>query len=332
METSAQYYIGIDVSSQKFDAAWLKNTARFTYRNKVLANSPTGCVEFIQWIRKHVTTELDKVHIIMEPTGVYHELLAYFLHDQGIRVSIVNPSYISDFAKSLGSLHKTDKGDSQVIARFGYERKPKAWQPEAKSVRELKAKLGRLDALKADLQREDNRLSVARLSRVPDEVMLSIHQIRNALAQSIADLEQDVHDHIDKHPDLKNDIALLQSIPGVGKETSVRMAVLYRSKQFTKASQMAAFLGLVPKRRESGKHKGKVMLSKRGNGHMRALLYFPAVSAYRYNPDIKAHCTRMLSRNKVKMQAVGAAMRKLVHICFGVLKHQTVYQPRVDFA
>lgn len=122
-------------------------TARFTYRNKVLANSPGGCVEFIQWMRKHVTTELDKVHVIMEPTGVHHELLVYFLHDQGIHVSIVNPAYISDYAKSLSSLHKTDKGDSQVIARFGYERKPKAWQPEAKSVRELKAKLGRLDAL-----------------------------------------------------------------------------------------------------------------------------------------------------------------------------------------
>ena len=107
------------------------------------------------------------------------------------------------------------------------------------------------------------------------------------------------------------------------------MTVLYRSKSFTQASQMAAFLGLIPKMRESGKHKGKVMLSKKGNSKIRALLYMPAVVAKRYNPDIKAHCERLLAGGKTNRQAIGAAMRRLVHICFGVLKHQVVYQAQV---
>lgn len=324
-----KHTIGIDVSSQKFDAAWIKDRNRFTFRNKVLENNPAGCLKFLEWIRKNITTDLTAVHVVMEATGVYHELLAYFLHDRGIAVSIVNPAYIHDFASSFGTLHKTDKGDSQIIARFGMERQPGLWQPEAKPVRELKAKLNRLDALKADLQREDNRLHTAQVSGVPDEVMLSILQIREALGKSIAELEADVDDHIDRHPDLKKDVSLLQTIPGIGRETSMRMAVLYRSRQFAKAAQMAAFLGLVPRIRESGKYKGKVMLSKRGDGNIRSLLYFPAINACRFNPDIKAHRKRMLARGKVKMQTVGAAMRKLVHICFGVLKHQTVYQPRL---
>lgn len=323
------HIIGIDAASQKFDVSWLKDRNKHTYRSKVLENNPAGCLKLLEWIRKNITTNLTTVHIIMEATGVYHELLAYFLHDQGVAVSIVNPAYIHSYAQSLGAVHKTDKGDSQIIARFGAERNPTIWQPEPKSVRELKAKLNRLDALKADLQREDNRLHVAQISGVPDEVMLSIHQIRQALTQSIADLEHDMDDHINRHPDLKNDVALLQTIPCVGRETSMRMAVLYRSKQFTKASQMAAFLGLVPRKRESGQYKGKVTLSKRGNNAMRALLYFPAINACRFNPDIKLLRERMLARGKVKMQTVGAAMRKLVHICFGVLKHQSVYEARV---
>ena len=322
------HIIGIDAASQKFDVSWLKDRNKHTYRSKVLENNPAGCLKLLEWIRKNITTNLTTVHIIMEATGVYHELLAYFLHDQGVAVSIVNPAYIHSYAQSLGAVHKTDKGDSQIIARFGAERNPAIWQPEPKSVRELKAKLNRLDALKADLQREDNRLHVAHISGVPDEVMLSIHQIRQALTQSIADLEHDMDDHINRHPDLKNDVALLQTIACVGRETSMRMAVLYRSKQFTKASQMAAFLGLVPRKRESGQYKGKVTLSKRGNNAMRALLYFPAINACRFNPDIKLLRERMLARGKVKMQTVGAAMRKLVHICFGVLKHQSVYEAR----
>lgn len=327
-----KHIIGIDTASQKFDASWLKDRNKYTYRSKVLDNNPSGCLKFIEWIRKNITTDLTTVQVIMEATGVYHELLAYFLHDQGIAVSIVNPAYIHSYAQSLGTIHKTDKGDSQMIARFGAERNPSVWQPEPKSVRELKAKLNRLDALKADLQRENNRLHVAQISRVPDEVMLSIHQILQALNQSIADLESDVDEHIDRHPDLKNDVELLQTIPCVGRETSMRIAVLYRSKQFAKASQMAAFLGLVPRQRESGKYKGKVTLSKRGNSDMRALLYFPAINACRFNPDIKVHRERMLARGKVKMQTVGAAMRKLVHICFGVLKHQAAYKAHVTIS
>ncbi len=329
MNPIKQHIIGIDAASQKFDASWLKDSTKFTYRNKVLENNPSGCLKLLEWIRKNITTDLSTVHVVMEATGVYHELLAYFLHDQGLTVSIVNPAYIHNYAKSLGVVHKTDKGDSQIIARFGFERRPQAWQPEPKPVRELKAKLNRLDALKADLQREDNRLHTAQISGVPDEVMLSILHIRQALNQSIIDLENDVDDHIDKHPDLKRDVSLLQSIPCIGRETSMRMVVLYHSKQFAKASQMAAFLGLVPRKRESGKYQGKVMLSKRGDSKIRTLLYFPAINACRFNPDVKAQRERLLLRGKVKMQTVGAAMRKLVHICFGVLKHQMVYQPRV---
>ncbi|EIC13180.1 IS110 family transposase [Kingella kingae] len=238
------HIIGIDAASQKFDVSWLKDRNKHTYRSKVLENNPAGCLKLLECIRKNITTNLTTVHIIMEATGVYHELLAYFLNDQGVAVSIVNPAYIHSYAQSLGAVHKTDKCDSQIIARFGAERNPAIWQPEPKSVRELKAKLNRLDALKPDLQREDNRLHVAQISGVPDEVILSIHQIRQALTQSIADLEHDMDDHINRHPDLKNDVALLQTIACVGRETSTRMEVLYRSKQFTKASQMTAFLGL----------------------------------------------------------------------------------------
>lgn len=158
--------------------------------------------------------------------------------------------------------------------------------------------------------------------------MLSIYQIRTALNKSIAELKQDIGKHIDRHPDLKHDIELLRTIPGVGEVIAPRMAVLYRSKSFQSASQMAAFLGLIPKERTSGKYKGKVRLSKQGNSKMRALLYFPAIAAKRHNPDIKACCERLLNRGKTSKQVVGAAMRHLVHICFGVLKHQSVYQAR----
>ena len=328
MMDSIQHIVGVDVSQQKWDIAYLKDIRKRSIRSKILDNNPDGCLKFIEWIEKNITTDLSTVHVIMEATGVYHELLAYFLHDKGIKVSIVNPKYILDFAKSLGTVHKTDKSDSKVIALYGATPTIdiELWQPEPLHIRQLKAKLARLDALKADLQRENNRLHSAQIANTPEKVLLSLNQMIAALEQNIADLQNDVDNHIDQHPDLKHDIKLLQSIPAVGKETSLYMAVLYRSRQFTSAAQMAAFLGLIPKERQSGKYKGKVMLSKRGSSKIRALLYMPAIIAKRYNPDIQAHYERLLARGKTKMQAIGASMRRLVHICFGVLKHQTVYQ------
>ena len=94
--------------------------------------------------------------------------------------------------------------------------------------------------------------------------------------------------------------------------------------------QCAAYLGLAPVQHESGSSiKGRAKLSKAANPIIRAKLYMAAVVAIRYNPDIKAQYERLTSKDKSKMSALGAAMRKLVHICFGVLKHQQPYQPQV---
>jgi len=91
------------------------------------------------------------------------------------------------------------------------------------------------------------------------------------------------------------------------------------SRQFESASQCSAYLGLVPVQQESGSSiKGRSRLSKAGNPGIRAKLYMAAEVATRYNPDIKAQYERLTSKGK--MSALGAAMRKLVQICFGVLK------------
>ncbi|MDO9518709.1 MAG: IS110 family transposase, partial [Pseudohongiella sp.] len=67
------------------------------------------------------------------------------------------------------------------------------------------------------------------------------------------------------------------------------------------------------------------------DGEIRAKLYLAAVVATKYNPDIRAQYLRLLKAGKRKMQAIGAAMRKLIQICYGVLKHQSRYQPQAAF-
>ncbi len=119
----------------------------------------------------------------------------------------------------------------------------------------------------------------------------------------------------------------LLTIPAVGPRTAVRMLVMLRARAFESARQAAAFLGLVPIEQTSGKRiRGRPTLSKAGNPRLRATLYMAAVAGIRRNPDLKAQYERLLGRGKCKMAALGAAMRKLVHLCFGALKNAADYR------
>jgi transposase len=278
---------------------------------------------------KNTGLTIEQLYFVMEATGIYHEQLATFLYKAGAKVSVVNPAQVKFYAQGLGVRSKNDKKDSVVLARYGSRENPKLWQPEAQEIRTLKALLARFDGIEKDLQREKNRQEKAVISLAPDEVIYSLAQMIGLLETEQQRLEKLIEDHINKHNNLKENKALLESIPAVGNVIATRMLMVIGSRQFDDAHQCAAYLGLIPVQYESGSSvKGRAKLSKAGNPVIRAKLYMAAVVAIRYNPDIKAQYERLTSKGKSKMSALGAAMRKLVHICFGVLKHQQPYQPQ----
>jgi transposase len=324
--------IGIDVSKAKIDCLWLRDVVTGKVKSKVFKNTAEGHSALLQWAIKNAHVESDEIHFIMEATGIYHEALAYALYEAGTNVSVVNPAQISSYGKSFGVRSKTDKKDSFVIARFGATQQPRLWHPEPSEIRTLKALISRYDAVCQDIQRESNRLEKATIGGgVPDEVITSIETILVQLKAEKKRLEGLINKHFGQHPNLKQDRALLESIPGIGPIVSRLMISVIRSRKFTAAPQCAAFLGLVPVQHESGSSvRGKSRLSKAGNASIRAKLYMAAVVAIQHNPDIKQQYERLLKNGKSKMSALGAAMRKLVQICFGVLKHQTPYQSRVN--
>ena len=322
--------IGIDVSKAKLDCLWLRDPVNLKVKGKVFANTAAGHESLLAWLMKQTGEPVAELHCVLEATGIYHEGLAYTLHEAGARVSVVNPAQLREYANSLGTRSKTDKKDALVIARFGATQQPRLWQPEPAEVRQLKALLARLEAVKQDIQRELNRLEKAQITQASADVLTSIETVHQQLNTEKARLEALIDEHIDQHPGLKQDRALLESIPGVGPVISQQMVALLRSRAFAAASQCAAFLGLVPVQHESGSSVcRRPRLSKAGNAQLRAKLYMAAIVAIRHNPDIKCQYERLLRRGKTRMSALGAAMRKLVQICFGVIKHQTPYLPQV---
>jgi transposase len=320
--------IGIDVSKEKLDLGFYRDLETGKVKTKVWPNTAQGHRQVMDWATQHLKVSIDQIAFVMEATGIYHEALAYALHGAGAEVVIVNPAQVRDYAKSLAVHTKNDRKDSLVLARFGLTQPWRAWQPEPPEIRELRALLARLTAVEKDLQRERNRQEKAEVSAAGEQVLTSIQVVIEALEKEQQRLSQLIDQHIDQNPQLKQDQQLLKSIPGVGDVLSRHMLAVFHSRSFENARQMAAYLGLVPVEHTSGGSvRGRPRLSKTGSATVRAKLYLPAVVAIQYNPAAKATYARLCARGKSKMSAIGAVMRKLVHWCFGVLKHQTTYSP-----
>lgn len=317
-DLSIRFYLGIDVAKAKLDCVLL-DTSTNKRKSKAVTNSPEGYLALLVWLDKQ-GAGIKQIHVIMEPTGVYHEQAALALTDAGLRLSLINPAQLRKFAQGIGVKTKTDAADSAVLARFGAANRPKAWQPPSVSARELRALLVRRDAIAEDLQREKNRAEKAAATQIPEQVQTSINESITFLTQELNKLQATIDQHIDNDPDLRCKRELLLSIPAVGKRVSDHLTALLTSHDFQTAEQLAAYLGLVPIEWQSGSSvRGRARLSKTGPSHLRKLLYLPAVVAIRHNPHIKALYQRLIEKGKTKMAAIGAAMRKLAHLCFGVV-------------
>lgn len=321
------FFIGIDVAKAKLDCSLLLDTASGKRRAKTVANSKTGVNDLLAWcVKQHVSNH--ELHAILEGTGVYHEQAALALADAGVTVSIVNPAQVKDFGRSLGVRTKNDGIDSLVLARYGALLKPRSWTPPTQEARVLQALLSRREAIAQDLQRERNRQEKAEATETPFSIQESLLDSIVFLEKQLAKLQQDIDDHINKYPALKADRELLVSIPAVGPQVGNHLLAVMHNHQFQSAEQLAAYLGLVPVERQSGTSiLGRPRLSKAGPARIRAVLYMAAIVGTRHNPHIKALYQRLQQRGKTKMSALGASMRKLVHLCFGVLKTRQPYQP-----
>jgi len=318
------FYLGFDVAKAKLDCLLL-DTGTGKRKSKSLPNTPAGHAALLAWLAKQ---QADNVHVIMEPTGVYHEQAALALTDAGVKLSLVNPAQLRQFAQGIGVRTKTDAADSAVLAQYGAAQQPPAWQPPSASVRQLRSLLARRDALAEDLQREHNRAEKATASDTPALVQASLNESIAFLGRELAQLQQAIARHIDDDTDLRGKKELLLSIPGVGERVSDHLTALLAGRTFERAEQLAAYLGLAPVEWQSGTSvRARPRLSKAGPAHLRKLLYLPAVVASRHNPHIKAMYDRLLERGKPKMAAIGAAMRKLAHLCFGVVKTGKPYDP-----
>lgn len=322
--TMEKTVLGIDISKKDFHVVCL-STGKSTKPRK-FSNDSEGFEKLLAWLQG---LEVSNLHACMEATSTYGEALAQFLVGQQFTVSIVNPARIKGFAKSELLRTKTDSVDAALIARFCQAINPSPWTPLPAEIKELQELMRRLEALQQMEQQERNRLETS--TGVITELILSHLE---GLHQQQQQVKQLIRDHFQGHPHLGKQQELLTSIPGIGELTaSVLLAEIGQIENYHTARQLAAHAGLTPSQWTSGTSvQRKPRLSHTGNRRLRKALYMPAIVAMRHNPLLKAFSQRLLSRGKVKMQVIGAVMRKLLHLAFALLKSQKPFDPNYTIA
>jgi len=263
----------------------------------------------------------------MESTGSYSEAPATHLARAGRLVSVANPARVKYAGLARGRGNKTDRADARLIAQYAAREKPKAWQPPSPEVRELQGLVRRIDDLTEMAAREKCRLASPALTK---SARRSVARTIKLLEKEAARLRAEADELVAATEALAADRELLESIPGVGRQTAtVILAELPAVERLPSAESAAAYCGLAPREFTSGTSvKRRTRLSKAGNTRLRKALFMPTQTAVRFNPVLGAFFERLVKAGKPPMQAIGACMRKLVMICYGVLKNRKPFDPK----
>jgi transposase len=315
---------GIDVAKSKLDCALqLPGGKRL---DKSAPNSPEGFAALHDWLLRKGGAG---AHVCLEAANTYWEAAAQFFAGRGFTVSVANPAQVKAHAAACGSRGKTDKGDARLIADFCAKHNPPPWRPPSEAGQAVRALVLRIDALQAMLTQEKNRLGTAR-EAVREDVQAHI----DWLEKQVAALAEKARGQIDDDPGMKGRRELLDSIPGLGERTvAVLLAFTIDPGHFRDARQAAAFAGLNPRLHESGSSvKGKPRLSKAGHAFLRKALYMPAMVALYKTAWGKRFRERLAAAGKPPKLVIGAMMRKLLHVAFGVLKSGKPFDPALHGA
>jgi transposase len=294
--------LGIDVSKTTLDTSLLAGTKP---RSRSFANSPDGWRQLIAWLSEH---RIRQVHACLEATGRYSLGIALALHEARHVVSLVNAAQIREYAELF---------------------KPRSWTPPSQATR----RLCELQTIRAGMVASLTEWKNRSTSGMADDRALSLAKatIQHFTSQLEA-VDQAIAETIDNDPELCAKRNLLVSISGVGETLAgIVLAELPGPEVLGSSAAVAAYAGLNPRQHQSGTSINRpARISKIGNAVLRTALYMPALSAMRYNPAIAALVGRLKAQGRLTgKQIVVAAMRKLLVICFGVLKSGKEFDPAI---
>jgi transposase len=314
MTNTPERFVGIDVSKATLDAH-----LRPDAQARQFDNTPDGIAALLEWV-----TPLAPTLVVLEATGGYERAAVAALSLKGLRVCLVNPKRVRDFAGALGRLAKTDTLDACVLAEFADKVRPPVRPLDDAGTQAFQALLARRGQLIGMRTMESNRLA-----GVTDRaIRRSIEAILKALDKELDRADGELDKAIRSSPVWKAKDELLQSIPGIGPVVSRTLLADMPELGTLTREEAAALAGVAPMNRDSGEWRGRRTI-RGGRAAVRSMLYLGAHAARQGNAGLGAFAARLQAAGKAPKVIRIALARKLLIIANAVLRDQRPWQPKM---
>ena len=264
--------------------------------------------------------------VAMEATGIYHRLLAQLAHATGMVVYVLNPQALKHYAQAIGQRAKTDRIDARMIARYAeHERsKLRIWQPPQPAADALSRLLVRRQVLVNARQMLCQSLSGMPILKGPRQTLLA------SFKRTINGVELLIGTELARVPQMAALHRRLTSIVGIGEIVAAQLVAIFSAFHCTRADAVIAYTGLDPRPDDSGTHRGKRRLSKRGLALLRCLLYNAGMSAAN-SKLFKPLYTQLRARGLASTEAIVILARKLARIAFALHKSGQTFDAQKHF-
>ena len=253
--------------------------------------------------------------------------LAYYLHEHGGQVAVLNPLVIRRFIQMHLSKSKSDRKDAQWLLHYGQQQAVTIWQPEESVLVECR----QLEQVTEQLLKQKTMVSnsLEALQQQPVVSKLALKRLQHTLkvlTQQVEAVEAELLALLEQR--FAAEIALLCSIPGIGRKTA-GMLLLFAGgfQRFDNYRQLIAMAGLSPREHSSGTSiRGKVRITQMGGGLIRAKLFMCSLAAKKTNAACGTLFDRLVAKGKNKKLALIAVCNKLLKQAFAIVKSGVPYQ------
>lgn len=322
------YFLGIDISKRKFDAALTVDGKNF--HETEIENLPKSIESFFRTLKSQLSC-FSKLIVCLEHTGIYCQPLLDYLVKNQIKVCVEPALQIK---QSQGMTRgKTDKVDSQRIALYAFRNRENLtfWQPQRHCIQKLKALLTtreRLVKIKTQLEVPIVECEEFIDNSIRKEMIKHCQKTLKSVQMDIDKIEQAIERLVEDDSRLKQQYALATSVPGIGKITALN--VIVSTGEFTRITEpkkFACYAGIAPFEHSSGSSiRGKTRVSKMANMTIKKLLHLAAMSAIQCCQEIKAFYQRKVAAGKNKMSVINAVRNKLISRVFSCIRNNRRYQ------
>ena len=324
---SYRVYCGIDVAKKTSVVAALPTTDKIIEPFDI-SNDDKGIKRVRRTLERNGIQPAD-ILVVLEPTGTYYLPVATGLYRAGYDVVVINSLTARRHIQAMLEQNKTDKIDAMRLAEIGGFGRGQLtlWQEPPEIYEQLRQRLRLRDALVDMRAKQRTRYHAAQGRESLADVDAQRKEVIAYIDDKAKSLEKEMGKLLLAHPEWGDNARYLNSIKGFGVYTvTALMVYTINFTMMDSADQLASFVGVVPRKYESGQ-TSYARIGFSSVPHLRRNLYMCTFSAVRYNPIIRDYYNGMINRGKGRQKTRIACMRKLLSIAWGCVHNQTMFDP-----